>query len=105
MPTYSGSFDNKNWYRTFKDGQPFSAVRSLKVRNHSPDGFAWGYGGSGPSQLALGILLEETDQETAERLYMDFKWAVTSSLPEKNWRLTSEEIQNWLNQKGRAVSE
>ena len=26
------------------------------LRNHSPTGFAWGYGGSGPSQLALAIL-------------------------------------------------
>ena len=105
MSTYSGSFDNENWYQTFKDGQPFSAVRSLKVRNHSPTGFAWSYGGSGPSQLALGILLEETDQATAERLYMDLKWTVISNLPEKNWSLSSEEVQNWLNQKGRAVSE
>lgn len=105
MATYSGTFDNENWYQTFKDGQPFSAVRSLKVRNHSPDGFSWGYSGSGPSQLALGILLEETDQANAEHLYMDFKWAITSNLPEKSWSLTSEEIQNWLNQKGRAVSE
>ena len=31
---------------------------SLKIRNHSPDGFEWGYGGSGPSQLALAILYD-----------------------------------------------
>jgi hypothetical protein len=28
----------------------------LDLRNHSPTGFAWGYGGSGPSQLSLAIL-------------------------------------------------
>lgn len=33
-----------------------SPEASLKIRNHSPDGFEWGYGGSGPSQLALAIL-------------------------------------------------
>jgi len=99
MATYSGSFDNENWYQTFKDGQPFSAIHSLKVRNHSPDGFSWGYCGSGCAQFALGILLEETDQITAEKLYQDFKWAIISNLPEKSWTLTSEEIQKWLNQK------
>ena len=30
---------------------------SQKVRNHSPDGFNWGYCGSGPAQLALAIVL------------------------------------------------
>lgn len=28
---------------------------------HSPDGFAWGYGGSGPSELARCILLDHFD--------------------------------------------
>lgn len=25
------------------------------LRNHSPDGFEWGYSGSGPAQLALAL--------------------------------------------------
>lgn len=38
---------------------------SQKVLNHSPDGFEWGYGGSGPAQLALAILMDcfEKDKE------------------------------------------
>lgn len=28
---------------------------SQKIMNHSPDGFAWGYSGSGPAQLALAL--------------------------------------------------
>jgi len=28
------------------------------LMNHSPDGFNWGYGGSGPAQLALAILAD-----------------------------------------------
>jgi hypothetical protein len=40
------------------DGRPQSPARSQQVWNHSPDGFSWGYGGSGPAQLALAILLE-----------------------------------------------
>lgn len=51
-------------------GEPLAPARSLAVRNHSPDGFSWGYAGSGPAQLALAILLRATDdQATAERLY------------------------------------
>ena len=30
----------------------------LEYCNHSPTGFEWGYGGSGPSQLAFCILLQ-----------------------------------------------
>ncbi len=30
---------------------------SWTYRIHSPNGFSWGYSGSGPSQLALAILL------------------------------------------------
>ena len=55
--------------------------RSLKVRNHSPDGFSWGYGGSGPSQLALAICLELYDEKTALNSYMAFKWEWISNLP------------------------
>ena len=33
---------------------------SLEIADHSPDGFNWGYDGSGSAQLALGILYEVT---------------------------------------------
>lgn len=41
--------------------------------NHSPDGFSWGYRGSGPAQLAFAILLEEFGLEVARRDYQRFK--------------------------------
>ena len=44
-----------------------AAGLGLAVRNHSPTGPAGGYGGSGPTQLALAILLAVTDEATAER--------------------------------------
>jgi len=47
---------------------------SQRVWNHSPDGFQWGYGGSGPAQLALAILLDVTgEEERSVRLHQDFK--------------------------------
>jgi hypothetical protein len=44
----------------------------LEEVNHSPTGFEWGYGGSGPSQLAFAILADFTgDTETALQHYQD----------------------------------
>jgi hypothetical protein len=99
---FRGVFTNEKWYEVFKNEEPFDHERSLKVRNHSPTGFAWGYYGSGPSQLALGILLEETTREEAERFYMDYKHDVTAGLPKEEgqeWMLTSNDVQEWLRQK------
>ena len=47
--------DNES-YRT-----KLSLEKSLKIADHSPDGFQWGYSGSGPAQLAAAILYEITD--------------------------------------------
>jgi len=62
-----------------------SPKRSLKVINHSPDGFNWGYGGSGPAQLALAICLELYDIVYAKEHYQDFKWKYISTLPQSDF--------------------
>jgi hypothetical protein len=66
----------------------------LDLRNHSPTGFQWGYGGSGPAQLALAILADHLgNDEEALFLYQDFKWKVISKLPgEQKWELTPAQI-------------
>lgn len=79
------------------DGKVLSPRRSQKVRNHSPDGFNWGYGGSGPAQLALGILLEFTDEETARRLYQRFKFDVVARFPMgESWRFSARTVEEWI---------
>lgn len=70
---------------------------SLNVVNHSPDGFAWGYGGSGPAQLALAILLKYMPKENALRYYQAFKFNVIASLPQSNFSVRinlQEEIED-----------
>ena len=44
------------------DGAVLLPDRSQAQHNHSPDGFSWGYTGSGPSQLALALTLQLFDE-------------------------------------------
>jgi hypothetical protein len=50
---------------------------SLKHVNHSPTGFSYGYGGSGPAQLSAAIMLELTGSVSG---HQQFKWGVISQL-------------------------
>lgn len=69
---------------------------SLKIRDHSPTGFNWGYHGSGPAQLALAILLDATgDAERALDQYQAFKWDVVSRFKDE-WSVTEAEVLAWL---------
>ncbi|MFC4360192.1 DUF6166 domain-containing protein [Halobium salinum] len=79
------------------DQEQLTLDRSLELVDHSPSGFEWGYGGSGPAQLALALLLDYTDgEEVALAEYMAFKTEVVSQLectePDGCWRLTGREI-------------
>lgn len=81
-----------------RDVMPRLALkRSLKLRGHSPTGFEWGYGGSGPAQLALALLLDVTgDKALALEHYQDFKWQVVANLAHEGWNLPDADIQDWL---------
>jgi len=73
-----------------------SPAASQKLRNHSPDGFQWGYGGSGPAQLALALLLDVTgNPDLAQAHYQDFKFYKVASWGEE-WQITSQEILDWI---------
>lgn len=67
--------------KVWLDGEHLSPAESQIVCNHSPDGFNWGYGGSGPAQLALAIMLKLTARHYS---YQDFKWRVIAKLPQGN---------------------
>src|SRR6185503_4138101 len=69
----------------------------LDLWNHSPTGFEWGYGGSGPAQLALALLADHLrDDRRALECYQAFKHAVVSKLPEGGWTLSSADIEQNL---------
>lgn len=70
---------------------------SLSLRNHSPSGPAWGYAGSGPSQLALAILLWANVPEAEALIHYDaFKWEVVAELPHEGWELESGRVREWV---------
>lgn len=70
-------------YETPEDGQAVTNVPHLVV-HHSPDGFEFGYGGSGPADLALNICqlyLNMTDYEGQQIRLFDGKcWSLAWAL-------------------------
>lgn len=82
--------------RVDNDGPANPLNPRTDFRNHSPDGFEWGYGGSGPAQLALALLLDSVDPYEAEACYHEYKWRVVSNLPKEKWELSQEEIRFWV---------
>ena len=76
-----------NSRRVWVDGKELLPSDSQKVWNHSPDGFNWSYGGSGPAQLALAVCLYKLPKEEAMRRYQKFKWEVVSKLPKSDFEI------------------
>jgi hypothetical protein len=105
MKTYGGNLDAA---RTPQGGFPvmvqgdgpglrlLDPPPSQKLVNHSPDGFCWGYHGSGPAQLALALLLDVTGSgATALTYYQAFKREVVAGFG-RSWELTQAEVEAWL---------
>jgi hypothetical protein len=92
--------------------KPYERVLPLRhVVVHSPTGFEWGYGGSGPADLALSILADhfgehqkarrrfsEEGVERAWRLHQHFKWDFVAKLPQEadEWAIGSMFIDAWV---------
>ena len=77
-----------------EDWDTASLPLRLDLIYHSPSGLEWGYGGSGPAQLALALLADALqDDERAMRIYQRFKWEVIAGLTESDWQLTAQQIQ------------
>jgi hypothetical protein len=76
--TLRGEVEPDDTVNVWLDGKLLTPERSQEVRNHSPDGFMWGYEGSGPAQLALAIMLELTGKSNG---YQTLKRRLISNLP------------------------
>jgi hypothetical protein len=68
----------------------------LDLWNHSPTGFEFGCGGSGPAQLALAILADCCGDELAVTFHQLFKRAVIARLPADGGSLTGTFVRDVL---------
>jgi hypothetical protein len=85
--------------QVFINGIELSPTRSQLIVNHSPDGFEWGYGGSGPAQLALAIALELVDENRAREMYQSFKQQFIARLEQgKDFELDIDRCKAFLQQ-------
>ena len=92
------------------------------VTRHSPDGFAWGYAGSGAQELALNILNyvfppgsdghepvlagDRYVSFTAERLYGCFTQEFVTKIPrEQPFQIRREEVERWAREKAKDLGD
>jgi hypothetical protein len=76
-----------------KTGQEVEALKHVVL--HSPTGMEWGYGGSGPADLALSILTDLLGGPMARRYYQQFKFDFVAGFKD-NWTISADEIRKWL---------
>jgi len=71
------------------------------IVRRSPTGLAWGYGGSGPADLALAILADHLGYEPTSHIVHDFKWQIVAQLPaDQPFYLAAADIERWLLEHG-----
>jgi hypothetical protein len=98
--------------REFEDGHTQIHVNiPQRVVHHSPDGFEWGYGGSGPADFALNILdlfvpatgkddrvecYQGTCSQFAWDWHQDFKRQFIASLPREGGIIHGDTIRSYI---------
>lgn len=94
MKTYEGINDWQPGGRVLVDGEPLNPCMAVHPEI-APDGlFGWAGKGSGVQRLALAILADALDHETARECYLPFTQGILAHLPrESNWKLTEAEVR------------
>jgi hypothetical protein len=96
MKTYHGMRTEAGCTVVVEENGEFTTLPlRLDLRNHSPTGVEWGYGGSGPAQLALALAADVLgDDDRAEDVYQRLKFKVIGSLPHEGWVLTEARLRS-----------
>jgi hypothetical protein len=96
---YQGTRDASGLCRVIRSDGTDLPLR-LDVRSHSPAGFQWGYGGSGPAQLALAILLDAAEgtytEGQVEGIHQRFKAEQIVSIDVDVWVMFCKDVRTWL---------
>lgn len=79
-PTMLNVWGEHDTHEVYLNANKLDIKPSIKVWNHSSE-FNWGYGGSGPAQLSLAILLTYIPRQFAVKLHQKFKFKVVASWP------------------------
>ena len=96
LKVYSIKRNNGDHAVVTVNNNALSPELSQELRNHSPDGFEWGYSGSGCAQLALAILLDCTNKDIALRYYQPFKEYVIVNAPKEGFKINSDHVKAWI---------
>ena len=84
-------------HRVYVGNNELVPGNSLKHVNHSPDGFNWGYRGSGAAQLSFALLLELFGPSVAKSLYQRFKEDFVARWPaDLDFTTDLESIWRWM---------
>lgn len=107
MKTYTGRRTENGCAVVVADGDAGRGLDPrLDLRKHSPTGFEWGYGGSGPAQLALALAADVLgDDEAALDVYQRLKFRLVGRLPADGWTLTEAELGDAIRSLARPTCE
>ena len=77
------------------DGVAVANVPVLLPPRHSPTGYEWGYGGSGPAELArqIAALWGRPD---APALYQALKWEILARMPRAGGTIPKETLDRFF---------
>ncbi len=80
---------------------PENKILPHEIVRHSPDGFEWGYEGSGPAELALNLLHYWYGKNIAEDHYQDFKRGFIVNISRgAGGYIYKDLVGHWLTEKG-----
>ena len=90
-------------YRFYRDenGTAISNVPHRRV-HHSPDGYEWGYGGSGPADLALNITIDcllrlgIDDNGLAYTIHQSVKRHFIANMPHEGTEIPCSVFDNYV---------
>ena len=94
----SGVFKGDIVLQRDKNGSPIVNIEQSEMC-HSPDGFEWGYAGSGPAELALNILLRFTSRKDAYYFHQEFKQDFIVDMSDEGGIIEGNKIKEWLGYK------
>ena len=100
MKVYHGTRTEQGYAVVVEENGEYRALDPrFDLRSHSPSGFAWGYGGSGPAQLSLALAADVLgDDYKAQKVYQRLKFKLVGGLPHEGWTLTERRVKDAIEQ-------